>query len=205
MDDIGITNIGATIEIIRALLPSRLITIGKDSPLSKPLRQSHLFDAIVKAVGPSKTDSPVMILATPVSVVFQLSAPVLVAEDNVRLQRLLKLQFDDLGVSVAFVSDGLQAIEALRGAPYAMAFMDCQMPNLDGISATQIIRDEERQFGGHIPIVAMTANAFVQDREACLAAGMDDYLAKPVRLEGLRKAIERWATASTSAAHEDKA
>jgi CheY-like chemotaxis protein len=74
-----------------------------------------------------------------------------------------------------------------------MIFMDCQMPNMDGMSATKVIRDEERESGGHIPIVAMTANAFAEDREACLAAGMDDYLAKPVKLADLRAVIERWS------------
>ena len=74
-----------------------------------------------------------------------------------------------------------------------MMFMDCQMPNMDGLTATLRIRDEERQTGEHLPIVAMTANAFSEDREACLAAGMDDYLAKPVKLADLRGVIDRWA------------
>jgi CheY-like chemotaxis protein len=88
---------------------------------------------------------------------------------------------------------GLQAIEALSREPYSLIFMDCQMPNMDGISTTQEIREAEREYGGHIPIVAMTANAFAEDREACLAAGMDDYLAKPVRPAALRTVIERWS------------
>jgi CheY-like chemotaxis protein len=118
---------------------------------------------------------------------------VLVAEDNVRLQRLLKLQFDELGVPVTFVSDGYQAIEALRNEDFALVFMDCQMPHMDGLAATRAIREAERESGGHVPIVAMTANAFAEDREACIAAGMDDYLAKPVKLADLRAMIERWS------------
>jgi CheY-like chemotaxis protein len=99
-------------------------------------------------------------------------------------------------VPVTFVSDGLQATEALSRNEYAMMFMDYQMPNMDGMSATKAIRNEERQNGGHVPIVAMTANAFAEDREACLAAGMDDYLAKPVKLADLRAVIERWSSPS---------
>ena len=147
----------------------------------------------MKAVGGKKANVTSAAPATPVEPCPDLSGPVLVAEDNVGLQRLLKLQFDDLGVPVTFVSDGLQAIEALRREQYAMMFMDCQMPNMDGLSATKVIRDEERQNGGHVPIVAMTANAFAEDREACLAAGMDDYLAKPVKLADLTAVINRWA------------
>ncbi len=117
---------------------------------------------------------------------------VLVAEDNEPLRRLLKQQFEDLGVAVTFVFDGRQALEAIRSERYAMVFMDCQMPNLDGLDATKLIRHEERLTGQHLPITAMTANAFAEDRAACLAAGMDDYLSKPVKLADLRAKIERW-------------
>ena len=193
LDDVGVAGIDDTIDVLRAVLPARIITVGKDSLLRKPLRQSHLFDAIAKAVGDKSTNRASLSPASPVAISTSLSAPVLVAEDNVRLQQLLKLQFADLGVPVTFVSDGVQAIAALLREPYSLIFMDCQMPNMDGVSATQEIRSAEREYGGHIPIVAMTANAFAEDREACLAAGMDDYLAKPVRLADLRTVIERWS------------
>jgi PAS domain S-box-containing protein len=119
---------------------------------------------------------------------------VLVAEDNEHLQRLLQLQFNDLGVPVAFVSNGQAALDAVRRGRYAMVFMDCQMPELDGLEATRRIRDGETNSAEHIPIAAMTANAFAEDRAACLEAGMDDYLAKPIRLADLRTMIERWTT-----------
>jgi two-component system sensor histidine kinase/response regulator len=119
---------------------------------------------------------------------------VLVAEDNEQLQNLLQLQFNDLGVPVAFVSNGQAALEAVRHGRYAMVFMDCQMPDLDGLEATRRIRKGEVESGGHIPIAAMTANGFAEDRAACIAAGMDDYLAKPIRLGDLRTMIERWTT-----------
>ncbi|MGP6156820.1 MAG: response regulator, partial [Vulcanimicrobiaceae bacterium] len=81
----------------------------------------------------------------------------------------------------------------LRRERFSLVFMDCQLPELDGLLATRLIRDEEKHRGGHVPIVAMTANAFPEDREACIQAGMDDYLAKPVRRAQLRDAIERWS------------
>jgi PAS domain S-box-containing protein len=167
---------------------ARTITIGNDAPLGKPIRQSQLFEAIVAAAGASMPDgTAARALAPP-------SAPgILVAEDNAQLQQLLQLQFDELGVDVTFVCDGRQALAAMRGRPFALIFMDCQMPNLDGLDATSRIRRDEARSGSHVPIVAMTANAFAEDREACLRAGMDDYLAKPIRLADLRTMIERWA------------
>lgn len=119
--------------------------------------------------------------------------PILVAEDNALIQDLLVRQFELLGVRVTVVSDGLRALEAARAERFALIFMDCQMPNMDGFDATKAIREAERSHGGHVPIVAMTANAFREDREACLVAGMDDYLSKPVRLRELRRMIKRWA------------
>lgn len=123
----------------------------------------------------------------------EISDPILVAEDNALIQDLLIRQFELLGLEVKVVSDGEQAVAATREEQYALIFMDCQMPNMDGFSATRAIREAERATGRHVPIVAMTANAFREDRQACLDCGMDDYLSKPVRLRELRRMIERWA------------
>jgi PAS domain S-box-containing protein len=117
---------------------------------------------------------------------------VLIAEDNAELQTVLVHQFAELAVPLTLVSDGAEAVAAVRRRPFALVFMDCQMPNLDGLAATRVIRDDERSTGAHVPIVAVTANAFKEDREACLAAGMDDYIAKPVRINDFRTMIERW-------------
>jgi CheY-like chemotaxis protein len=194
LDNTGAMDVTSTVEILRAIAPSRVIAVGRNGLLLKPVRQSQLFDAIAKAV-----DMPPHVAAAPPasSSAALTNGTILVAEDNERLQRLLKLQFDDLGVSVTFVSDGRQALEALRDRPYAMVFMDCQMPNLDGLEATKLIREEERLTGIHVPITAMTANAFAEDRVACLEAGMDDYLSKPVKLADLRAMIERWTTSES--------
>ncbi|HEV8021323.1 MAG TPA: ATP-binding protein [Candidatus Lustribacter sp.] len=193
LDNTGAVDVSSTVEILRSIAPSRVIAIGHDGALSKPVRQSQLFDAIVKAVDLPPPHAPGAPPPAPATAATATSGTILVAEDNERLRRLLQMQFDDLGVPVTFVSDGREALEAVRRQNYAMVFMDCQMPNLDGLDATKLIRHEEQLTGRHLPITAMTANAFAEDRAACLAAGMDDYLSKPVKLADLRAKIERWA------------
>lgn len=193
LDDIGWPDIGVKIDALRAIAPDRVIAIGRDGPLRKPIRASSLFDAITNVIDIKRARSRFETERIEPDAVPLTNGRILVAEDNTRLLRLLKLQFDELGVPVTFVSDGLEAIEALQREHYSLVFMDCQMPNLDGIAATKAIREEERRTGGHVPIAAMTANAFAEDRDACIAAGMDDYLAKPVRLADLRTMIERWS------------
>ncbi len=117
---------------------------------------------------------------------------VLVAEDNESLREILVHQFAKLGVPVTLVANGRDAVDALRREPFSLVFMDCHMPEMDGFDATRAMRALESDTARHVPIVAMTANAFREDRDACLAAGMDDYLAKPVRIGDLRGMIERW-------------
>lgn len=191
LENVGVVD-GVTFNILRAILPARIIAVGNDSALRKPTRQSSLYDAIVHAAG---TDHFVPAGRPPVAPLPAMpSGTVLVAEDNAQLVRLLKLQFDELGVRTVFVADGQQAVDAVRHQHYALVFMDCQMPVMDGLAATRAIRAEEHVRGGHLPIAAMTANAFAEDRDACLAAGMDDYLAKPVKLKDLHAMIERWSS-----------
>jgi len=196
-DDVGNQQMVEAVRALQQTMPFRVITVGGEGGLMKPLRQSLLFDSIVRAVEVRKpeTGAPAEVPSVGAES-WGADERILVAEDNVRLQRLLKLQFDDLGRTVHFVSDGLEAVEALRRDRFAMVFMDCQMPNMDGLAATRAIRSDEDGTGGHVPIVAMTANAFAEDREACIAAGMDDYLAKPVKLADLRNMIERWSRRS---------
>jgi PAS domain S-box-containing protein len=208
VDDIGAAEVAAEIEVVRAIMPARVIAVGGNGPMRKPVRTSYLYDAIVKASKIDRYSSDAK-GATAQRAVAAVDKPprigpvrngvaVLVAEDNVQLQRLLKFQFDELGVSVTFVSDGQQAIDELLTGTYSMAFMDCHMPTLDGLSATRLIRAHEAETGRHVYISAMTANAFAEDRNECIAAGMDDYLAKPIRLGNLRAAIERGLDARKS-------
>jgi CheY-like chemotaxis protein len=171
---------------------SRLIVVGAGEAMRKPVRQSHLFDAVIKASGRELDWGPVE--TQPAVAEADAAVTVLVVEDNARLRRLLALQFEELGVAAEFAGDGREAVEARRRGTFSVVFMDCQMPHMDGYEATRVIRGEDEALKrGHTPIVAMTANAFAEDREACLAAGMDDYLPKPVKLADLRSMIARWA------------
>jgi PAS domain S-box-containing protein len=167
-----------------------VIPIGRDERITKPIRQSQLFDRIAEALGEG---IPPPVHPAPIDVEGQRSVgTVLIVEDNASLQEILAHQFGELGIAVKIVSDGVEAIEAVGRERFSLIIMDCHMPNMDGFTATRTIRDSERTAGGHVPIVAMTANAFKEDREACVAAGMDDYLSKPVRMKDLRTMTERW-------------
>ncbi len=119
---------------------------------------------------------------------------VLVAEDNLINQRLAAHLLRKFGCELVFASNGLEVVEAARRTRFDLILMDCQMPEMDGFEATAEIRRCETR-GDRVPIVALTANAMQGDRERCLAAGMDDYLTKPIRPEELRAMLERWATA----------
>ena len=121
---------------------------------------------------------------------------VLLAEDNATNQKVATRMLERLGCRVDVVSDGRGAVEMLEDRSYAMVFMDIQMPEQDGYEATAEIRRREQDRGGHIPVIALTAHAMLGDRERCLAAGMDDYLSKPVNLDSLSAMLERWAPAS---------
>jgi CheY-like chemotaxis protein len=115
---------------------------------------------------------------------------ILLAEDSVINQRVvlgfLKLQ----GHHVHVVNNGREALAALETDPFDLVLMDVQMPEMDGYEATAAIRERDRQSGRHTPVVAMTASAMKGDRERCLEAGMDDYIAKPITSRQLSRAID---------------
>lgn len=168
--------------------------------LTKPVRQSQLFDALVHSLG--HTGAPVsyapVSIAPPPAEVFP-KAPakslsqslILVAEDNIINQRVAVRQLDRLGYRADVVANGLEVLKALAHTPYALVLMDCHMPEMDGLEATAEIRKQEGS-DHHTIIVAMTASAMQGERENCLQAGMDDYMAKPVKLEELTTVLKRW-------------
>jgi signal transduction histidine kinase/CheY-like chemotaxis protein/HPt (histidine-containing phosphotransfer) domain-containing protein len=118
-------------------------------------------------------------------------ARVLLAEDNTVNQQVLTLLLEKAGYHVEVASNGREALAALEREPFDLVLMDVQMPEMDGLRATRLIRQREKAFGGHVPVVAVTANAVQGERQRCLAAGMDDYLSKPVRGAELFAAIKR--------------
>jgi PAS domain S-box-containing protein len=176
--------------------------VGFTAYLTKPVRPSLLLDALAGAwarrspraemarpsrtpdeAGPPETGTPPR----------WAGARVLVVEDNQVNQRVAGALLARLACRVDFAATGTEAIVMVSTLPYDLVFMDCEMPEMDGYEATSQIRRQE-QAGRHMPIIAMTAHALPGDREKCLAAGMDDYLMKPIRPGDLRQALERWVT-----------
>jgi CheY-like chemotaxis protein len=119
---------------------------------------------------------------------------VLVAEDNRVNQRVVIRMLETAGCCADAVANGREAVDTFARLPYDLVFMDCQMPEMDGYEATRAIRAAEREHasGRRVPIVALTANALQGDREHCLAAGMDDYLAKPITKDAFVISLRRW-------------
>ena len=116
---------------------------------------------------------------------------VLLTEDNPVNQLTATTMLKKLGHKVDVANNGLEALEKLAENDYDIVFMDVQMPEMDGMTATARIRDDEKETGKHIPIVAMTAHAMQGDREKCLDGGTDEYVSKPIRRKDLKAVIER--------------
>ena len=182
---------------------------GLEACLVKPVKHSHLIHCLASAMrsarrestwpaeGERKPDAPAaMADAGPTPFVPEAKpVPILIAEDNVVNQKVALLQLKKLGLSADVAGDGLEALRALHQKPYRIILMDCQMPQMDGFETTRQIRAEEAAGKANwrvpVQIIAMTANAMQGDREICLAAGMNDYISKPVALPELIAALGR--------------
>ena len=172
---------------------------GFSGYLRKPIQSSTLYDTLAEVLkapctGDSAPPSPLVTRHT-LSEQKRLrsgrQSRVLLAEDNQVNQRIALRLLEKLGLRADAVMNGREAVAAMTATEYDLVLMDCQMPEMDGFEAAAIVRNRERN-GRHTPICALTANAMEGDRERCLAAGMDDYVSKPIGLEQLQRVIDRW-------------
>ena len=186
---------------------------GMDAYLTKPVRQSRLFDCLATVMGRTAKPGPDPVEAPVDSAVS--GGHVLVVEDNEVNQTVASRMLQSLGYTVDVVSNGAEAVEAVLANDYAAVLMDCQMPVMDGYRATEEIRRREPE-GRRTPVIALTAGAMQGDADRCLAAGMDDYVAKPVLRKVLDEVLGRWtqrpsdadevaASASTTPGSADRA
>jgi signal transduction histidine kinase/CheY-like chemotaxis protein len=179
---------------------ARLRDVGFAAYLTKPVKPSLLFDTLAAVCNPNPPPSvpapdraiesrPANAAASPKPPQYR----ILLAEDNIVNQKVAGKLLEKLHFSVDLASDGKEAVEMWEKFPYDLILMDCQMPEMDGLEATQAIRAREDEAKrSRIPIIAMTAAAMQGDRELCLAAGMDDYLSKPVKSTELQNVLDRW-------------
>jgi signal transduction histidine kinase/HPt (histidine-containing phosphotransfer) domain-containing protein len=181
--------------------------------LTKPVRRSRLLDAIATAMAGEADAEPIvgapvrppaLVAAVPAQHDNGASRPsILVAEDNAVNQKVAAVNLEQRGYRVHLAGDGREALDVLARTPCAAVLMDCQMPEMDGYEATAEIRRREGS-ARHTPVIAMTAHSMKGDREKCLAAGMDDYLSKPLRSEALDGVLARWAPGAAAGAAVDE-
>jgi CheY-like chemotaxis protein/HPt (histidine-containing phosphotransfer) domain-containing protein len=180
----------------RLVEPDGVAEPSFDAVVGKPIKQSRLYDALAGIQlerGPAETDE----LAEPPGELSGLR--VLIAEDNPVNQQVLLRQAQRLGIVADAVNNGQEVLDALGERAYDAVLMDCQMPVMDGYTATRAIRSLEQEGATRLPIVAVTANAMREDFDRCRDSGMDDFVAKPVTLAALANAIERAVNASRDA------
>jgi signal transduction histidine kinase/DNA-binding response OmpR family regulator len=172
---------------------ARCRSLGIAAYLTKPVSQFQLVDAMRMALGRKSERTAETGLITRHSLPANgCKLRVLLAEDNLVNQKVAIRMLAKEDYSVALAGDGREALEALEQQSFDLILMDVQMPEMDGLQATMAIRERERaRGGGHIPIIALTANAMTGDRDRCLAAGMDGYASKPIRMAELLSEIKR--------------
>ena len=161
------------------------LAAGCSAYLRKPVHPSDLFDTL-HAIRRSRAEH-----LRPGSGHGK-RARILLAEDNALIRRVAGFQLEDLDYDVDVVENGQEAVAAVATGEYELVLMDLRMPEMDGLAATRAIRAAERESGAHVVVVALTANVLDADREACTEAGMDDFLAKPLKLDALRGVLQRW-------------
>ena len=172
--------------------------------LTKPIKPAQMHDALMRVISgaaPAAEKKPVVVKLDP-KLSERLPLRVLLCDDNAINQKVATRLLQQMGYQPDLAANGIEALSATERKPYDMIFMDVQMPEMDGLEATRIIRERQQEksrypnYHHQMIIVAMTASAMPGDRDKCISAGMDDYLAKPVRPEDIRSVVERWASAA---------
>jgi two-component system sensor histidine kinase/response regulator len=173
----------------------RSMQLGVAAHLPKPVRQSELHQAIARILcygeGPQSTPAVIQAAQNHSQMLH-----ILLVEDNAVNQRVASRLLEKRGHRVVVAGNGIEALQALERAAYDLVLMDVQMPEMDGLEATAKIREMERHGARHQPVIALTARAMKGDLELCLSAGMDGYLAKPIRPEELDQLLEKYVGTS---------
>jgi two-component system, sensor histidine kinase and response regulator len=170
---------------------SEYMKFGFDDFLPKPVRHSRLHDTLARVASNCRRPAPAAAAVTTTRMATCKLKRVLLVDDNVVNQKVGLKMLERLGYHADVASNGREALLATDTVRYDLVLMDCQMPEMDGYEATAAIREREVPTGAHTTIIALTAEAMRGDKERCLAAGMDDYLSKPVRFEALEAVIGR--------------
>lgn len=184
--------------------PDPVERAGVSEVLRKPVRAGLLRGAVARAAGRPTPEAPpdhddrcdTRFLPPSVEEARAAGALILVAEDNPTNRIVVTKQLDQLGFALETVDDGAQALEAVRTGRYGLLLTDCFMPEVDGYELTRRIRADERDGGPRLPVIALTASALAGEAERCFAAGMDDYLSKPVTMANLHRVVARWLPAA---------
>jgi two-component system, sensor histidine kinase and response regulator len=167
----------------------RCRALGIASHLLKPIRKSELLSAILTAIGQDKPVAQPALVTQQECAMQHKSLRILLAEDNRVNQTVATRVLEKMGHSLVVANNGNEALSLLATQPFDLVLMDIQMPEMDGLTATQKIREREKRTRSHLPIIAMTAHAMKGDRERCLEAGMDGYVSKPIDKKELEQAI----------------
>ena len=176
---------------------ARLESIGCSGYLTKPIKQSRLYEAIsavIEQASPQKSSEGLFVTRHSLAEKKRQNTKVLLVEDHPVNRMLASKILKNAGFHVDPVNDGQQAVDTIQEHQYDVVLMDVQMPRMDGFEATRVIRTLEGA-SRHTPIIAMTAHAMQGDREKCLQAGMDDYIAKPLKSQDLLNLIKNWTKA----------